>query len=182
MIDASWIGRVQNFLFGFTFIVWDKFLKQIGNNKLANKLENSFLLHGGGWKKLERQKVSNEAFNQYVFDKLGSSTVRNYYGMIEQTGSIYLECGHGNLHAPKGSHALIRRLNDFSIAEHGELGVIQLFSDIQKSYPGHSILTEDIGYTLPSKACVCGHEGVIVKVDGRLESAEVRGCSDAIYG
>ena len=103
-------------------------------------------------------------------------------GMIEQTGSIYLECGHGNLHAPKGSHALIRRLNDFSLAKHGELGVIQLFSDIQKSYPGHSILTEDIGYTLPSKACVCGHEGVIVKVDGRLESAEVRGCSDAIFG
>ena len=168
------------FIFGFTFIVWQHFIKELQNHSKFYDLSNSFLLHGGGWKKLEAVKVDNANFKDEIFRTIGCKNVRNYYGMIEQTGSIYTECEHGNLHAPKGADVIIREVEDFNVAGFGKEGIIQLFSNIQKSYPGHSLLTEDIGYILPSDSCKCGAPGKILKVLGRLSRAEVRGCSDAI--
>ena len=100
--------------------------------------------------------------------------------MIEQTGSIYMECSHGNLHAPSGADVIIRNFEDFNENEFEKVGIIQIFSDIQKSYPGHSLLTEDVGYSLPANSCKCGSVGTVLKVLGRLSRAEVRGCSDAV--
>ena len=46
-------------IFGFTFIIWENFYKHL-KNKI--KFDNSILIHGGGWKKLENQEVSNKKF------------------------------------------------------------------------------------------------------------------------
>ena len=154
--------------------------KKIEEQNLAFDFSNSFLVHGGGWKKLENKKVSSEIFKDRILNAVGCKSIHNYYGMIEQTGSIYIECKAGNLHAPNGADVAIRGRGDFLSKGHNEEGLIQLFSNIQKSYPGHSLLTEDVGYTLPGSSCDCGHEGTILRIHGRLEQAEVRGCSDAV--
>ena len=53
------------------------------------------LIHGGGWKKLENLKISNKDFCDAAQDTFGSCSVHNYYGMVEQTGSIFLSVSMG---------------------------------------------------------------------------------------
>jgi len=168
------------FIFGFTSVIWKFFLKNSKLKKLNFDFSKSFLIHGGGWKKLENEKVSKGEFKKKIKEVLGCKKIHNYYGMIEQTGSIYLECENGNLHAPDGSDFIIRSLENFAPLKANQEGLIQLFSNIQTSYPGHSILSEDIGKFLPLSHCKCGSKKKVLKILGRVKKAEVRGCSDAI--
>ena len=46
------------------------------------------------------------------------------------------------------------------------------------SYPGHNILTEDIGEIIGEDNCKCGLKGKYFLVHGRTKKAEIRGCSD----
>ena len=86
------------------------------------------------------------------------------------------ECGH--LHASVFSDVAVRRAHDFSLAENGEKGIIQVVSLLPESYPGHSLLTEDEGAVLGEDDCPCGRKGKYFKIFGRLKNAEIRGCSD----
>lgn len=167
------------FIFGFTFLVWQAFCGTLRAQNLRLPLENAFLLHGGGWKKLESEKVSNPQFKAVIAEWTGCTDVRNYYGMVEQTGTIFMECPEGRLHASAWSDALVRDIHTHEVLPHGEAGLIEVFSIIQKSYPGHVLLTEDVGLTHNPSDCACGHPGTIVEIHGRLPAAEVRGCSDA---
>ena len=167
------------FIFGFTFLVWQAFCGALAAQNQTLSLENAFLLHGGGWKKLEAEKVSNQDFKDTIARWTGCRNVRNYYGMVEQTGTIFMECPEGRLHASAWSDVLTRDVRTHAALPHGEIGLIEVFSTIQKSYPGHALLTEDVGRTLAAADCACGHPGTIVEVHGRLPAAEVRGCSDA---
>ena len=109
----------------------------------------------------------------------GIKEIHDYYGMIEQTGSIFMECESGHLHASIFSDVIIRDHVDFSEKPFGEKGIIQLVSIIPSSYPGHSILTEDEGILLGVDDCSCGRKGKYFKVIGRIQNAEIRGCSDS---
>ena len=104
--------------------------------------------------------------------------MHNYYGMVEQTGTIYMECEHGHLHASVWSDVTIRRAGDFSVAGVGETGLIQVSSVLPRSYPGHVLLTEDEGRVLGEDDCPCGRKGKYFEILGRVKRAEVRGCSD----
>lgn len=180
---TAFLDRVSGkpfFIFGFTFVVWESLIQQLELKGVTLDFSNAFLVHGGGWKKLESQKVSSDEFKKRIFDSTGCSKVHNYYGMIEQTGSIYMECSQGNLHAPSGSDFLIRSTKTLKPLSSGQTGLIQLFSDIQTSYPGHSLLSEDMGFSHPATKCSCGSAGRILNIIGRAERAEVRGCSDAV--
>lgn len=168
------------FIFGFTSIIWQFFIKNYKEKKLNFDFSKSFLLHGGGWKKLENANISQNEFKNKIQEIVGCSKIYNYYGMIEQTGSIFLECEYGNLHAPNGSDFIIRSFKNLKPLKANQEGLIQLFSNIQTSYPGHSILSEDIGKFLPSNYCNCGSKRKVLKIIGRAKKAEVRGCSDAI--
>ena len=168
----------QILIFGFTYIVWKYFLEYIFVNKISFDLNNGILFHGGGWKKIESEKVSNQKFKSIAKTLLNLSQVHDYYGMVEQTGSIYVECSDGFLHTNLYNDIFIRRPQDFSICEIGEKGMIQSISLIQESYPGHSILTEDEGILYGEDDCKCGQNGKYFKVLGRIEQAEIRGCSD----
>jgi hypothetical protein len=46
------------------------------------------------------------------------------------------------------------------------------------SYPGHNILTEDVGEIIDRTKCNCALEGKRFLIHGRAERAEIRGCSD----
>jgi phenylacetate-coenzyme A ligase PaaK-like adenylate-forming protein len=168
----------QIFLFGFTFIIWQHFYKELLKINSKLNLENAILIHGGGWKKLIDSSVSSSKFRQALKETCGISKVFSYYGMVEQTGCIYIECAEGHLHASIFSDVIIRRGIDFSVCEVGESGIIQVLSMLPKSYPGHSLLTEDEGMILGIDDCPCGRKGKYFKVIGRLANAELRGCSD----
>ena len=62
----------------------------------------------------------------------------------------------------------------------GTEGVIQVLSCIPRSYPGHSLLTDDLGVVHGEDNCKCGRKGKYFSINGRLKAAEVRGCSDAV--
>ena len=104
--------------------------------------------------------------------------VHDYYGMVEQTGSIYMECEEGHLHTSIFSDIIIRDPKDFSECNYGEEGIIQTLSVLPKSYPGFSLLTEDLGVLLGKDDCKCGRLGKYFKINGRIKNAEIRGCSD----
>jgi phenylacetate-coenzyme A ligase PaaK-like adenylate-forming protein len=168
------------FMFGFTFMIWWHFYKELVNSGYKPDLSKGILIHGGGWKKLLSESVSREVFKYSLHEVCGikAENIHDYYGMVEQTGTIYLECEHGHLHAPIFSDVLIRRPGDFSLAGIGETGIIQVVSVLPKSYPGHLLLTEDEGTILGEDDCPCGRLGKYFNIEGRIKNAELRGCSD----
>lgn len=166
------------FIFGFTFMVWQYLYKALINSDRKLDLSNAILIHGGGWKKLMNESVSTTAFRDSLQVASGITRIHDYYGMVEQTGSIFIECNHGHLHASTYSEIIVRRAKDFSIAAIGEPGIIEVLSVLPGSYPGHALLTEDEGVLLGEDDCGCGWLGKYFKVLGRLKSAELRGCSD----
>ena len=108
----------------------------------------------------------------------GIKKVHNYYGMVEQTGSIFMECDAGHLHCSIFSNVRILRETDFSECCINETGLVQLFSLLPFSYPGHIILSEDLGKIIGEDDCKCGRLGKYFKIHGRISNAEIRGCSD----
>ena len=166
------------FIFGFTFMMWQYFVVPLQRQKLRLALDQGVLLHGGGWKKLQDQAVNNNYFKAALNEVAGIKKIVNYYGMVEQTGSLFMECDAGYLHAPVYADVIVRRAANFGVAEHGEEGILEVLSILPRSYPGHALLTEDVGVVLGEDDCPCGRLGKYFHVHGRLAMAEVRGCSD----
>ena len=149
-------------LFGFTFMIWQHFYKDLLRLKhegVTFDLSESIMIHGGGWKKLSSEAVTRDEFHRKLNEVCGISRIYDYYGMVEQTGCIYMECEFGNLHASVFSDVITRRAEDFSPCDFGETGVVQVLSTIPESYPGHSLLTEDEGVILGEDDCLCGRKG-----------------------
>ncbi len=166
------------FIFGFTFMIWQHFYKVLKSKNIKVNLSKGILIHGGGWKKLESEKVNSKEYQKALESVSGIQKVYEYYGMAEQTGTIYMACEHGHLHTSVFSDVIIRRPDDFKKAEIGEKGLIQVLSVLPFSYPGHSILTEDEGILKGEDDCPCGRKGKYFSVTGRVKNAEIRGCSD----
>lgn len=165
-------------MFGFTFMVWRSFVEPLRRQGLRLPLDSGILIHGGGWKKLTDSAVDNATFKAGLWDVAGVKRVHNYYGLVEQTGSIFVECEHGRLHCPVFSDVIIRDA-DFNPLPHGRRGLVELVSLLPRSYPGHVLLTEDEGTIDGEDDCPCGRRGKTFRIHGRTARAEVRGCSDA---
>ncbi len=165
-------------LFGFTFMVWLHFVQALRQQGISLSLPHGVLIHSGGWKKLVDQKVDNLTFKQVLTDTTGIQKVHNFYGMAEQVGSVFVECEQGHLHASVLSDVVIRDPVTLAPLGIGKPGLIQVLSAIPESYPGHSLLTEDMGYLVGEDDCACGRKGRYFHVTGRLPKAEIRGCSD----
>lgn len=164
-------------LFGFTFMVWQYFVLRLQQLGRTLPLEKGILIHGGGWKKLEDQAVDHALFRRGVREVSGITQIHNYYGMAEQAGSIFIECEQGYYHCSIYSDVFVRR-NDFTLCDVGEQGLIEVLSLIPHSYPGHALLTEDLGTLLGEDDCPCGRLGKYFLVHGRIQQAEIKGCSD----
>jgi Acyl-protein synthetase, LuxE len=186
-LEADW-NKIDHFLdrhrgerillFGFTYLVWRNLLRAAEESGKRLKFENSVLIHGGGWKLLSDQQVSNEEFKRRLRESLGIRAIYNYYGMVEQTGSICMECEAGYFHPADYSEILIREPRTLREQEAGIPGLIETLSTIPRSYPGHVLLTEDLGIVHGTDGCSCSRRGTYFTVLGRLASAELRGCSD----
>lgn len=172
-------------LFGFTFMVWQHFIQALIKNKnyapqsKSLSFEHGILLHSGGWKRLQKQAVSNQIFKQQAESVLGNLAIHNFYGMAEQTGTVYVECSHGMLHTSVWGDVEVMSLQNIEeTANVGEQGIVKVSSLLPGSYPGHVILTEDIGIVHGIDNCLCGLKGKFFTIEGRLKDAEIRGCSN----
>ena len=180
----SWIDSHNGnkiVMFGYTYIVWQFFRRVLSELKIFLDIKDGELFHIGGWKKLQVKNVDAKKFRHALKEVCGNIHVRDYYGMVEQLGSVFVECEHGHKHCSIFSDIITRRAKDFSPCDFGERGIIELMSVLPSAYPGHIILTEDEGIILGEDDCPCGRKGKYFEILGRLKSAELRGCSDT-YG
>ena len=165
-------------IFGFTFLVWLKLFKAFEHRRLD--LSNAIIIHSGGWKKMEEMRVSNEVFREQFKAIFGIRHIYNFYGFVEQLGSIFVEGDDGLLYAPNYADVIVRDPATLQPLPSGESGLLQIVSLLPKSYPGHSILTEDLGIVERVDNSSIGRMGKGIRVLGRLPASELRGCSDVI--
>ena len=167
-------GDAPFLIFGFTYLVWLHLYEVARDNGLD--LSNGILIHSGGWKKLVEQAVSPEEFRARLAG-VGLTNVHNYYGMVEQIGTVFLEGpSGGSLYCQDFADVVVRDPKTWRELPPGEPGLIEVLSTLPTSYPGHVLLTEDLGV-------VHGIDdgdwpGKRFSVLGRLPRAEARGCSD----
>ncbi|MER6943525.1 acyl-protein synthetase [Nonomuraea sp. NPDC000554] len=168
-------GREPYLIFGFTFMVWT-YLRRLGLD-----LSQGLLIHSGGWKKLAEQAVGNAEFRGQLAEECGLSRVHDFYGMVEQIGTIFLEgFDGGGLYCPDFADVVIRDPETWQEAPVGVPGVIEVVSTLPTSYPGHVLLTEDLGVVHGvDDGCWPGKRFSVL---GRLPRAEARGCSDTSKG
>jgi hypothetical protein len=173
-------GGAPVLLFGFTYVVWTSFTLEAERQGLSFTAKDAILLHSGGWKKLVTEAVSKSVFTQRTAAVLGCppSSILDFYGMVEQVGTVFIDCEAGNKHAPAFADILVRMPNTFAPGEPGQEGIIEVVSGLPTSYPGHVLLTEDRGVILGRDDCACGRMGNYFRFLGRVEEAEIRGCGD----
>ncbi len=172
-------GHDPFLVFGFTSLVWQHLYQVAVEHGLD--LSRGILLHSGGWPKPTGQAVDNVEFRQRFAAGTGLTRIHNYYGMVEQIGTVFVEGPSGNsLYCPDFADVVIRDPRTWAEQPVGVPGVIEVVSTLPRSHPGHVLLTEDIGVLhgvddgdWPGKRF-----GVL----GRLPSAEARGCSDTFRG
>lgn len=166
------------FMFGFTFMIWQYLYQPLKNVAEPLDLSRVILIHSGGWKKLQDIAVDNTTFKRSLFDRFKMKHIHNFYGMVEQVGSIFVECDEGHLHTPSSADIIIRDPHTFVPLPYGQVGIVQVLSLIPRSYPGHSLLSEDLGIIHGEDDCRCGKKGKYFSILGRIPKAEIRGCSD----
>jgi hypothetical protein len=162
-------------IFGFTYLVW-MYLHQVAAEHRLD-LSNGILIHSGGWKKLTGAAVDNAEFRRRFADDTGLTRIHNFYGMVEQIGSTFLEAPDASgLYCPDFAEVIIRDPETWGPVPTGTAGVIEVISILPRSYPGHVLLTEDRGVV---HGVDDGYwPGKRLEILGRLPRAEARGCSD----
>ena len=171
-------SRSKFLIFGFTHLIYENLIKKFIKKQNILDLSNGIILHGGGWKKLENKKITNQKFKSLLNNKFNIKEIINYYGLVEQVGSIFVECGQCSRFITSEFSDIIIRNKNLEICKTNEKGTIQTLSILPTSYPGHNILTEDIGEIKGENNCKCGKLGKYFLVHGRIKQAEIRGCSN----
>ncbi len=168
------------YAFGFTYIIWSVFYKEMLKNQVHLKFRDIKLFHSGGWKKLTAEKVSKDEFSKSIADLFSMDTpnVLDFYGMAEQTGIIFVDCPCGNKHAPDFSQVIVRDPQTLKPCNIDEPGFIEVMSILSDSYYCQAILTEDLGYIVGYDDCPCGRKGRYFRFISRVEKSEERGCGD----
>lgn len=172
----SLFGQKPFLIFGFTFMAWQYLYEIVKDGK--HNLSNGTLIHSGGWKKLIDLAVDNYTFRERFKTASGLQSIYNFYGMVEQMGSIFLEGPDGYLYPPNFVDVIVRDPYTLSPLPFGHPGLVQVLSLVPHSYPGHSLLTEDIGIIHYEDNPDVGCNGKALSIVGRAPKSELRGCSD----
>lgn len=171
-------GSAPFLIYGFTFLIWQTLVPVA--QKLGLDLSNATLMHSGGWKYLAAESVDNKRFRQTVRDAARITRVINYYGMAEMPGVVFAENADGFLYPPSFADVLIRDPLTLAPLPDGQTGLVQILSAVPHSFPGHALLTEDLGRIVTIDSGSQGWHGKAVEIIGRVPKAELRGCSDVI--
>jgi hypothetical protein len=165
---------------GFTYIILINVIHRLQARGIRFNHPRMTLLHSGGWKSLTELRVEKSAFAAGVADTFGCdpSVVRDFYGMVEQGGVVFIDCAAGNKHTPNFSEVVIRDFLTMKHVQPKESGFIEVLSVLPTSYPGQALLTDDVGTLLGYDDCPCGWRGMYFRFRSRVERSEVRGCGD----
>lgn len=169
-------------VFGFTYILYANVLKAIRETGVSVRLpKGSKIIHIGGWKKLESEKIDKEVFNRELSAGFGlePTDVIDIYGFTEQMGLNYPDCPCGCKHTSNYVRVLARDVVTHKVLPTGQEGMLEFVSPIPHSYPGNAVLTDDLGIVY-DELCPCGRGGSRFKVTGRMKKAEIRGCGDIL--
>jgi phenylacetate-coenzyme A ligase PaaK-like adenylate-forming protein len=169
-------------VFGFTYILYSNVLKAIREKGITISLpKDSKIIHIGGWKKLESEKISKELFNQQLAECFGIEPVDviDIYGFTEQMGLNYPDCPCGCKHESSYVKVLVRDVVTNEVLPAGEEGKLEFITPVPHSYPGNLVLTDDLGMIIDGE-CPYGRAGKRFKILGRLKKAEIRGCGDIL--
>lgn len=175
-------GKEINIL-GFTFILYHHVIRLLKDQQVRFKLpDTSKIIHLGGWKKLTSQKVSRQQFLDDIRLTLGvdSSRVYDFYGFTEQMGLVYGSRADHPKTVPLYAEIIIRDPLTLEPVRDGEKGLIQMLTPLPSSYPGISVLTDDIGRIVGRGQDRDGRWGAQFELIGRAHKAELRGCGDIL--
>tara|TARA_Y100000590_G_scaffold469719_1_gene659324 strand:- start:1849 stop:2952 length:1104 start_codon:yes stop_codon:yes gene_type:complete len=177
----SYINKKQPVvIIGYTYMVYKHI---INNSSILEKIQlpkNSKLIHFGGWKKLNDKKISKIQFNALLMEKLTLKleNIIDIYGFTEQLGTVYPSFGDSGNLVPIYSDVIIRDPNTLKPVQDGNLGLVQFISPIPHSYPGISLLNDDIGRIIPTPENYRNIKQF--EIIGRPDTAESRGCGDTL--
>jgi hypothetical protein len=174
----TWAAGRKLLLFGFTFMVWQYLVQALEGAGERVDMSGGILVHSGGWKKLQEAAVDARVFRERVQAVTRVEQVINFYGMVEQVGGVYFENSLQYLQAPIYSEVIVRDPVTLAPLADGQAGLVQVLSCLPTSYPGHSILTEDLGVIRGVDPEGTGMGGRCFEILGRVPKAELRGCSD----
>lgn len=167
-------GAEIGLIFGQTAYLYLFLIAELKRRDIRLKLTDAILLYGWGWKSFASQAVSTEQFMADVEEYLGipQTSVLDMYGFAE-SNTLYLECTAGYRHVPLWEDILVRDPITLEPVGKGQEGLLQFLSAIPNSYPGLSILADDIGISATSERCSCGRHGPAFKIVRRARPEEV---------
>lgn len=176
---AKWKDN-EVLVYGFTYVIWNHLVKPLESAGITLHLPNARILHSGGWKRLQQQAVTKDAFARGVAAAFGGPIDRviDFYGMVENVGVVYPDCELGNKHVPAFAEVIIRDQLTLQPVAVGQRGLVQICSVLPTSFPGFLVLTEDIAELIHRDGCPCGRRGTAFRFVSRAPKAEVRGCGN----
>ena len=176
---AKW-RETEVLAYGFTYVIWTQFVQPLQRQGITLDIPNVRVLHSGGWKRLEREAVTKDAFIDGVASVFGCSPDRviDFYGMVENVGVVYPDCERGNKHVPAFAEVVVRNPLTLEPVAVGQRGLVQVCSVLPTSFPGFLVLTEDMAEIIDYNECPCGRRGTSFRFAGRVPKAEVRGCGN----
>ena len=167
-------------VYGFTYVIWTQFVQALKREGVRLNLSNVHVLHSGGWKRLQEQAVTKDAFSREVAAAFGCAPERviDYYGMVENVGVVYPDCEFGNKHVPAFAEVIVRDPLTLAPVKAGQQGLVQICSVLPTSFPGFLVLTDDIAEIVGYDGCGCGRRGTHFRFLRRAPKAEARGCGN----
>lgn len=169
-------------IFGYTYVFYVYAAKQLQKHGVKFDLPHVTILHIGGWKKLQSEAVSKKIFNKTMCSVFGvePKNIIDCYGFTEQLGVVYLDGEDGLKRTSAVSEVIVRDQITLLPVTDGEKGLLQFISPLPLGYPGHAILTDDVGRILSRERGADGREGTSFEIIGRRQTAEIRGCGDIL--
>jgi hypothetical protein len=167
-------------VYGFTYVIWRQLVQPLERAGITLHMPNIHVLHSGGWKRLEQQAVTREAFIRGVATVFGCAPERviDYYGMVENVGVVYPDCPCGNKHVPAFAEVIVRDPLTLRPVAAGDPGLVQVCSVLPTSFPGFLLLTDDMAEVIGYDGCACGRRGMHFRFKQRVPKAEIRGCGN----
>ena len=164
-------------IIGYTYMTF-RLLLESGIDLKGMLPAGASLLHFGGWKKLKDRRIPKDVFNSRIQEATGIplSEIYDVYGFTEQLGAVYPSVGNAPARVPVYSRVIVRDPTTLHPLPDGETGLLQFLNPIPHSYPGQSLINDDLGAGSGTRhGCCTGFQ-----VHGRPENAVARGCGDTL--
>jgi len=136
---------------------------------------------GGGWKTFAGQELNRDQFRKVLNKILGIpiKQIRDIYALTE-CELVFFECEDFDYHCPPWGEVIIRDPETMAPVKEGQKGLINVINPLSHSWPGISILLDDVATLMKEKKCSCGRNGMTFDDIGRAKGAAARGCGAMI--